>query len=195
MPRRLLKRLAARMQPAVDKLTSNPTLRRFVPALADPDLWHLNRRSTARAVAIGLFCGLIPGPLQAISALVVCLWLRSNLPLTVITTFYTNPLTIVPLYLVAYEYGRLFFPDARAVPPAFHSPADAGLAGYLPALVDWMTALGKPLAVGLGPARRDARRRWAGSPCASAGAATSCTAGAGARDCGAKRPDDGRTWR
>jgi uncharacterized protein (DUF2062 family) len=149
MPRRLLKRLAARMQPAVDKLTSNPTLRRFVPALADPDLWHLNRRSTARAVAIGLFCGLIPGPLQAISALIVCLWLRSNLPLTVITTFYTNPLTIVPLYLVAYEYGRLLFPDARAVPPAFHPPADAGLAGYLPSLVDWMTALGKPLAAGL----------------------------------------------
>ena len=32
MPRRLLRRLAARMQPAVDRLTSNPTLRRFVPA-------------------------------------------------------------------------------------------------------------------------------------------------------------------
>lgn len=137
------------MQPAIDRLTSNPTVRRFVPALADPDLWHLNRRSTAKAVAIGLFCGLIPGPLQVITALVICLWVRSNFPLTVITTFYTNPLTIVPLYLVAYEYGRLFFPDARRVPPAFHPPADAGWLGFLPALIDWMSSLGKPLAVGL----------------------------------------------
>jgi uncharacterized protein (DUF2062 family) len=149
MPRRLIRQFTARLQPAVDRLTSNPTVRRFAPALADPDLWHLNRRSTARAVAIGLFCGLIPGPLQVLSAVIVCLWIRSNLPLTIITTFYTNPLTIVPLYLVAYEYGRLFFPKARAVPPAFHPPADGGLIGFLPALGEWMMSLGKPLAVGI----------------------------------------------
>lgn len=149
MPRHLIRRLAAPLQPAVDRLTSSPTVRRFVPALTDPDLWHLNRRSTARAVAVGLFCGLIPGPLQVACALAVCLWIRSNVPLTVISTFYTNPLTIAPLYLVAYQYGRLFYPDAKAVPPMFEVPAGAGLADYLPALVDWMQALGKPLAVGL----------------------------------------------
>jgi uncharacterized protein (DUF2062 family) len=149
MPRRLIRQFTARLQPSVDRLTSNPTVQRFAPALADPDLWHLNRRSTARAVAIGLFCGLVPGPLQVLSAVIACLWLRSNLPLTVITTFYTNPLTIVPLYLVAYEYGRLFFPDARGIPPAFHAPPDAGLLGALPALGQWMVSLGKPLAVGL----------------------------------------------
>jgi hypothetical protein len=61
MPRHLIRQFTARLQPAVDRVTSNPTVRRFAPAIADPDLWHLNRRSTARAVAIGLFCGLIPG--------------------------------------------------------------------------------------------------------------------------------------
>ena len=68
MPRRYLRALTARWQPAVDRFTQHPTIRRFAPRLADPDLWHLNRKSTARAVAIGLFCGLIPGPLQMISA-------------------------------------------------------------------------------------------------------------------------------
>jgi uncharacterized protein (DUF2062 family) len=149
MPRHLIRKLTDRLRPAVDRITHGPAVQRFAPALADPDLWHLNRRSTARAVAIGLFCGLIPGPLQVLGAIALCLWIRATFPLAVITTFYTNPLTIVPLYLVAYEYGRLLFPDARAVPPAFHPPADAGLAGYLPSLVDWMTALGKPLAAGL----------------------------------------------
>lgn len=149
MPRHLIRRFAAPLQPAVDRLTSSPTVRRFAPALTDPDLWHLNRRSTARAVAIGLFCGLVPGPLQVASALVICLWIRANVPLAVIATFYTNPLTIAPLYLLAYQYGRLFVTDGSAVPPTFQVPAGSGLAGYLPALIDWMLALGKPLALGL----------------------------------------------
>src|SRR5712672_1997136 len=32
--------------------------------LQHPNLWHLNRRSVPGAFAIGLFAGLIPGPLQ-----------------------------------------------------------------------------------------------------------------------------------
>jgi hypothetical protein len=149
MPRHLIRRLTHRLRPAVDRVTQSPAVQRFAPALADPDLWHLNRRSTARAVAIGLFCGLIPGPLQVLGAIGLCLWIRANFPLAVIATFYTNPLTIVPLYLLAYEYGRLFVPDSTAVPPAFHMPTGAGIAGFMPALSTWMIGLGKPLAVGL----------------------------------------------
>jgi len=111
MLRGLLKRLTDRLSPAIDKITSSPFVLRYLPALADPDLWHLNRHSAARAVAIGLFCGLIPGPLQALGSILLCMALRANVPLAVATTFYTNPLTIVPLYVVAYEYGRLFFPE------------------------------------------------------------------------------------
>jgi uncharacterized protein (DUF2062 family) len=148
MLRRLFARWTDRLQPAVDRITGNPTVQRYFPALADPDLWHLNRRSAARAVAVGLFCGLIPGPLQVVGAIACCLAIRANFPLSVVTTLYTNPLTIVPLYVVAYEYGRVFFPEA---PPAiaWSLPAHAGLVDWFPALVDWMKALGKPLAAGL----------------------------------------------
>jgi uncharacterized protein (DUF2062 family) len=148
MPRQLLRQWTRRFQPVIDRLTSNPTIRRYVPALASPSLWHLNRRSTARAVAIGLFCGLIPGPLQMVGAVALCLVFRSNFPLSVITTLYTNPFTIVPLYLVAYEYGRLLFPDAGPA-AAFAPPPGGGFADMLPALGAWIVALGKPLAVGL----------------------------------------------
>jgi hypothetical protein len=149
MPRRLLRKLTARLQPAVDRVTASPTVRRYVPALADPDLWHLNRRSTARAVAIGLFCGLIPGPFQVPAAIVLLLVFRANFPLSVITTFYTNPLTIVPLYVVAYEYGHLFLADGGGPAPTFVAPAAGGVAAYFSALLAWTVSLGKPLALGL----------------------------------------------
>src|SRR5512138_1588145 len=101
MLRRHFARWTDRLMPAVDKVTSSPAVQRYFPALADPDLWHLNRRSCARAVAVGLFCGLIPGPLQVPGAIVACLVIRAQFPLAVVTTLYTNPLTIVPLYVVA----------------------------------------------------------------------------------------------
>lgn len=148
MLRRRLSRWAGKVQPAIDAITSHPLVLRYFPALADPDLWHLNRRSVARAVAVGLFCGLIPGPLQAIGAILCCLLFRANFPLAVATTLYTNPLTIVPLYVVAYEYGRLLFPDAPAS-VGWSLPRSAGLSEWFPALLHWMAQLGKPLAVGL----------------------------------------------
>jgi uncharacterized protein (DUF2062 family) len=148
MPRRLIKRFTARFQPAVDRLVGQPWVRRYVPALADPDLWHLNRHSTACAVAIGLACGLVPGPLQALSALALCLLIRANFPLAFITTFYTNPLTIVPIYVVAYEFGLLFMPGARH-PGALKPPQFAWTAESFHEFVAWMSGLGRPLALGL----------------------------------------------
>ncbi len=69
MARTLLRRLTRRLEPYVDRITDHPGVQRYAPRLADPDLWHLNRRSCARAVAIGLFSGLIPGPIQVIGSI------------------------------------------------------------------------------------------------------------------------------
>ena len=44
MPRRLLSRLTARFAPGIDAIAGHPWVRRHAPALANPDLWHLNRR-------------------------------------------------------------------------------------------------------------------------------------------------------
>jgi uncharacterized protein (DUF2062 family) len=148
MLRRLVKAMVRPVQPIIDRVTSHPFVLRYLPAVADPDVWHLNRRSAARGVGVGLFCGLIPGPLQIAGSVLGCLAIRGNLPVAAVTTFYTNPFTIVPLYVVAYEYGRLFFPDA-APSVAWSLPQSAGLTEWMPALLHWMAELGKPLAVGL----------------------------------------------
>jgi uncharacterized protein (DUF2062 family) len=148
MARHLFRRLTRRWEPFVADITGHRWVRTYAPRLADPDLWHLNRRSTARAVAIGLFSGLIPGPFQVIGSVLLSIGLRANFPLAAITTLYTNPFTIVPLYLVAYEYGALFVHGAAhpmpRPPPDFVWSLD-----FFGAVAGWMGQLGKPLAVGV----------------------------------------------
>ena len=123
---------------------------RFGGWLHHPNLWCLNRRSVPGAVAIGLFCGLIPGPLQMLGALLLAVPLRKNIPVALLVTLYTNPLTIVPLYLLAYGYGQILLGagnSAMPVEPFVWSWSDIG--GSLVGLGTWSMALGKPLAVGL----------------------------------------------
>ena len=121
----------------------------FRPWLGHPNLWCLNRRSVSGAVAIGLFCGLIPGPLQMLGALLLAIPLRKNIPVALVTTLYTNPFTIVPLYVLAYMYGQLLLPGERTLlAPPFEMDW-SNLGESLPGLWRWMVSLGKPLALGL----------------------------------------------
>jgi len=138
-----------RFLPDHGSIRDNRWLRPFANTLLHPRLWHLNRHSAAGAVAVGLFCGLIPGPLQMPGAAVCCVLLRVNLPLALLTTLYTNPLTIVPLYLVAYLLGAWVLGADGGGFTAPPEPNGMGMIDWAGALIDWMTALGKPLAFGL----------------------------------------------
>lgn len=125
-------------------------LRQHAPRLAHPALWHLNRRSVSGGVAVGLFCGLIPGPLQMISAALVALGLRVNLPLALVVTLYTNPFTILPLYWLAFQLGRLLTGSAGSA--QFLQTPSLPIWPVLPWLHAWGTwfiGLGAPLAIGL----------------------------------------------
>lgn len=144
----MIRRRLRKLLPDVDKLRAHKALGVFGEHLFHPALWHLNRRSVAGGFAAGLFCGLIPGPLQMGGAALVALWLRVNLPVALATTLYTNPFTIVPLYLVAYRLGLLVLPGhASLVPPAPVLSADIAMS--LASLTDWAGALGTPLLVGV----------------------------------------------
>lgn len=143
-----MRKLFRRYLPNHDTLQQHRWLRPFADNLLHPRLWHLNRHSAAGAVAVGLLCGLIPGPFQMLGAALVCVLLRVNLPLALFTTLYTNPLTIVPLYLLAFMIGRtLLGADAEFVPPPELGP-DGWLA-WIEALAAWLGHLGHPLLIGL----------------------------------------------
>ena len=118
--------------------------------LNHPNLWALNRDSVAGAVAIGLFSGLVPGPLQMLTAALLAIPLKKNLPVALVATLYTNPFTIAPLYLLAYGYGRLLL--GAGGQPAKIRPFEWDWSDWIDsaqALMHWMLSLGKPLAIGL----------------------------------------------
>jgi hypothetical protein len=136
--------------PDVDTVRSSRLVAPFGSLLQHPNLWCLNRRSVPGAVAIGLFCGLIPGPFQMLGALLLAIPLRKNIPVALLITLYTNPLTIVPLYLLAYGYGQLLLGATQgAMPfePFLWNWSDIG--GSLREFAAWSLSLGKPLAIGL----------------------------------------------
>ncbi len=135
--------------PDHESVRSNRWLAPFENTLLHPRLWHLNRRSAAGAVAAGMFCGLIPGPFQMLGAAICAVIFRVNLPLAMLTTFYSNPFTIVPLYIVAFALGQLALPGPGKpfiMPPEYGTD---GLVGWTHALMAWMLGLGAPLALGL----------------------------------------------
>jgi uncharacterized protein (DUF2062 family) len=122
----------------------------FRPWLGHPNLWCLNRRSVSGAVALGLFCGLIPGPLQMLGALLLAIPLHKNIPVALVVTLYTNPFTIVPLYLLAYAYGNLLLGMSAAHVPVVPFEWDwTNFGASLHAMWQWTMSLGKPLALGL----------------------------------------------
>ncbi|MBE0624767.1 MAG: DUF2062 domain-containing protein [Burkholderiales bacterium] len=145
MPRKFFRKYL----PSHERVRNNRHISRFGGLLRHPNLWHLNRHSVAGGLAVGMFSGLVPGPLQMLVAALLAVPLRVNLPVALATTLYTNPFTIGPLYLLAYLIGRLIIGGNGTPiepPPAMDwSQIGASLEAFL----RWMLSMGTPLAVGL----------------------------------------------
>jgi uncharacterized protein (DUF2062 family) len=126
-------------------------LRWMEPVLGHPRLWHLHRRSVALGVAIGMVMGLIPAPVQMLAAVVFAIPLRANVPAAAAATWYTNPLTFIPLYLLAYQIGQWVTGDTApaAIPPEMQWTF-SGIADAIPQMMHWMEAAGTTLLIGLG---------------------------------------------
>jgi len=146
MPRKYFRKYL----PSHDAVRGNRYIGILGSLLHHPNLWHLNRRSVAGGVAIGMLCGMIPGPIQMFSAAVLAVIARVNLPVAMAATWYTNPLTVVPLYYLAYRIGALITGDmpATSAPPPMHLSLD-NVRDWISVLAEWTRAMGKPFIVGL----------------------------------------------
>lgn len=146
MPRKLFRKYL----PSHQSIRENRYLRFFGAALQHHNLWHLHRKSVAGGVAVGLFCGLIPGPLQMLGAALLAIIFRVNLPVAAIATWYTNPVTILPLYYLAYKLGVFVTGSHSTMPQRFDLHIlDLPIMEWVPAAVQWFSLMGKPFATGL----------------------------------------------
>lgn len=149
MPRKYFRRFL----PSHESIRQNRYVAWFGPRLQHHNLWHLHRRSVAGGVAAGLFAGLIPGsnPVQFTAGAVLAILFRVNLPIAMLVTLYSNPFTIVPLYFTAFKLGQfvLLRSGGGGLPPLALGLEGKGLTEWLPAAVDWLASVGKPLVIGL----------------------------------------------
>lgn len=142
-------KLFRKFLPDHETVVKQPWLKPFGSWLRHPNLWHLHRRSVAGGFAVGLFTGLIPGPLQLISATLLAVLLRVNLPVAAFTTLYTNPLTILPLYALAYELGAWVSGVQNGIAVTRLSFTELHWNSWMSELWDWLLVLGKPILIGL----------------------------------------------
>lgn len=101
----MAKEIIKRYMPDPDKVKQHKHLQFLGEQLHEPNLWHLNRHSVARAFAVGLFVAWLPIPGQLVVVALVALYFRANMAISVALVWLTNPLTWVPLFYFAYRVG------------------------------------------------------------------------------------------
>lgn len=107
MPRKFLNKLMPDRQKLRAKLSKKWYVQPFRGVLADPAVWHVNRRGSTGAIAIGLFICCMPIPGHMLLAVLAALYWRLNLPLAVLTVWFNNPLTFGAIYYGSYRLGSV----------------------------------------------------------------------------------------
>jgi uncharacterized protein (DUF2062 family) len=138
---------AQRNMPTREQMERNRFIRPFAHRVLASELWRFTRRSVPRGVALGMLVGIIVPFAQIIFAAMLSLTVRANVPVAALTTFVTNPFTTPLIWAFSYQVGRwILHVDAMIV----GGPIDRLMhVTDLWQLVQWLTAEGKVLALGL----------------------------------------------
>lgn len=94
-----------RLMPTPESVAGNRWLRWMGPSLLHPRLWHLSRRGVALGAAIGVFFAFVTPVAQIPMSAGVCMLLRANVPVSVLSTLVNSPPTFAPVYYGAWKVG------------------------------------------------------------------------------------------
>jgi uncharacterized protein (DUF2062 family) len=113
MPRGLFRRIT----PRSETLRTHWALKPFGRFFGDPRLWSLQRRTVTPAFGAGLAICFVPLPIHIPLAAIIAIFCRIHVPTIMVALVVANPLTIVPLYMLAYKVGVI---ATGASPSNFH---------------------------------------------------------------------------
>lgn len=135
----MAKKFFQQLAPDAAKLKQYRSLRWLGNSLEDPNIWHLNRQSVARAFLIGFIVAFMPIPLQMFIAGACALWFHANLPIAVMLVWMTNPVTFAPMFYAAYRVGAWLL-QQEPMPIAFEPSFDI--------LIEQISQVWQPLLLG-----------------------------------------------
>jgi len=115
MPRKFLNKLLPDREATYQRLYRKWYMRPFNFLMHDPALWHAGRHETCRAFALGAFICCLPVPGHMLLALLGAFYLRANLPVALAAVWINNPVTIGPIYFVAFKLGIHLMPLPRGI--------------------------------------------------------------------------------
>lgn len=148
-----MKHHVKRLMPTPESMRRNRWLRWIGPALHHPRLWHMSRRGIALGMAIGVFFGLLIPIAQIPLSVGAAVVLRANVPTAAVSTLVSNPATYGPLYYAAWRLGKAVLGEPVAqemqAPVAEARPSPDDGRGWFARTWDGITALGKPLLLGM----------------------------------------------
>lgn len=135
MPRRTLSRIL----PQRADIMGRWFLRPFRAVLHDPALWATHRRNVLRAMTVGILICFIPFPVHTALAGIAAVVFRINLPVAILASWISNPLTFGPIYYGAYRIGLLVL----GMPPD-----DGGIEFTMAGIAEDLGRAWKPLLTG-----------------------------------------------
>lgn len=103
MPKNYLKRIL----PNPEKLRKSKALGLLGSQIYEPNLWHLSRKSVARAFLNGVFWAFIPMPFQMLASALLAIPLRANIPLSIALVWVSNPVTMPFVFYFNYKVGTV----------------------------------------------------------------------------------------
>ncbi len=147
----MLKRYFKNWLPDKDSLKKEKNLRWLGTFLDDPNLWHINKRSTAGGVAAGLLVAFIPLPIQMLLAVLLALTFRVNVLIAVATTWLSNPLTFFPLVILITKIGNTILGNGNT---SFSNIQEfnidwQNISSFGHSFYAWCLSLGKAFLIGL----------------------------------------------
>jgi uncharacterized protein (DUF2062 family) len=140
----------------VTRLRRGQLLRPLRHRLRDKALWSFEHHSVAKGAALGVFFAILFPVAHVILAIAAAIAVRANVVVAALTTFISNPLTLPIFYYAAYRVGAvLIHPEAHETGVEALASAERAaetaldVREWLPVLLDWMSSVGAPTAVGI----------------------------------------------